>query len=89
MPKTRLTDRTELVAICHGSDCRKEGAKEIYKTVKRCTRKAGLGKKRLIVKTKCTGHCKQAPIVVVQPSDVWIEEATEEAVLAALEGGES
>jgi NADH:ubiquinone oxidoreductase subunit E len=71
-----LNDLKHVVMVCHGSDCKHEGAKELAKAVKDCARELGLMRDTLVVKTKCTGACKRAPVMSIQPANVWLTRAT-------------
>lgn len=71
-----LNDLKQIVMICQGKDCKKRGSKELAKAVKDCAKELGLKRDTLIVNTKCTGNCKRAPVMCVQPSNTWLTEAT-------------
>ncbi|MEZ4458629.1 MAG: (2Fe-2S) ferredoxin domain-containing protein [bacterium] len=73
-----------VVMICQGKDCKKEGSKELAKAVKDCARELGLHRHTMIVKTKCTGSCKSAPVMCVQPSNQWVVKATPQSAADAL-----
>lgn len=51
--------------ICNGSDCKSSGAKELEKMFSYELKYRGLKDKTVIIKTKCTGRCKEAPVVIV------------------------
>jgi NADH:ubiquinone oxidoreductase subunit E len=75
------------IFICNGSDCKSSGAKSLEKSFSHELKKFDLRDKTKIIKTKCTGRCKEAPIVVVDNN--WltkvkeknVEEIVEEAFL--------
>lgn len=73
-----------MVLVCHGSDCRKNGAKKIRTEAKDTIRALGLQKECMLVRSRCTGHCKQAPIACIQPANVWIENASEKKLAKAI-----
>jgi NADH:ubiquinone oxidoreductase subunit E len=83
--KSPLVHRTQLVAICYGDDCKKRGAKALVSAAEAHTKATGVKRERLVVKTKCTGHCKQAPVVTVQPLNIWLANATPESLVDALD----
>ncbi len=53
------------VFICNGKDCKKSGAKDLERAISSDLKSKGLRDKTKILKTKCTGRCKEAPIVLV------------------------
>ena len=73
------------VVVCTGKKCRKNGAKDIAKAAKKAVRARGLKKQVPVLKTACTGHCKCAPVVSVQPTNVWIWARTEEKTVDRIE----
>ena len=79
-----------VVMICHGSDCAKRGAKEIGKAARKCAKKMDVHGETMMVRTKCTGLCKKAPVVTIQPTNEWLTYATprkvSDALLAAING---
>lgn len=74
-----------LVLVCHDSDCKKQGAKEVRVAAKNTIRDLGLRKECMLVRSRCTGHCKRAPIACIQPANVWIDRATPKSVSKAIE----
>ena len=78
-----LNDLKQIVMICQGKDCKKEGSKELAKAVKDCAKELGLKRDSLIVNTKCMGNCKRGPVMSIQPSNTWLTEATPEDAAAA------
>ena len=55
----------EFYFICKDSDCVKKGAKDIYKTLKQTLKEENLFKSSRIVKTRCMGGCKNAPVAFI------------------------
>ncbi|PZX50907.1 (2Fe-2S) ferredoxin domain-containing protein [Algoriphagus chordae] len=69
----------KLVFICNGSDCKKAGAKNLYKELKRMTAEPDLKGSCKFIKTKCMDMCKTAPNVIV--GDHFCKNTTAEKVL--------
>jgi (2Fe-2S) ferredoxin len=67
----------KVVYICTGSKCKKKDSKDFYKDLKSTLKDAGLNKEIEIIKTECTGRCKFAPVLAVQPANVWLREYDE------------
>jgi NADH:ubiquinone oxidoreductase subunit E len=59
----------QFVFVCNGKDCKSHGAKEIGEAVKDALKMEGLDKSTKLIKTKCTGRCKEAPVIIVK--DQW------------------
>ena len=53
------------VFVCNGKDCKKNGAKDLQKQFSRQLTDRGLKGSSKVIKTKCTGRCKEAPVVIV------------------------
>lgn len=70
--------------ICMGSKCSKRGSKEMYKHLKGYLKSEGLDDVELI-ETECTDRCKFAPIMSVQPHNIWLKEYTGKEVMKVLE----
>lgn len=75
LPK-RLERTTLVVLICDGKDCRAHGSRAIRKALKQRLKDHGLKRSALLLKTKCTGNCKHAPICGFAPSNQWLSETT-------------
>ena len=54
------------VFVCGGSDCKKYGGKEVQKAVAKELKHKGLRNKVKVIKTKCTGRCKEGPVVIAK-----------------------
>lgn len=53
------------VFVCNGKDCCKSGAKDLQKEFSKELKERGLKDAAKVIKTKCTGRCKQAPVAIV------------------------
>lgn len=60
------------VFTCNGKDCKANGAKEIGTELKKQLREEGLHQETKVIKTKCTGRCKEGPIMIIKEN--WITE---------------
>ncbi len=63
--------------MCVGSKCGKRGGKEMCKELKHLLKDAGLKDTVEVIKTECTDRCKYAPVLSVQPANVWLKEYNE------------
>jgi NADH:ubiquinone oxidoreductase subunit E len=75
---------SQVVMICNGSDCKKKGSKDLYKTCRQSLKDLGCAKQTLVVRTECTGLCKQAPLVCIGGTQV-LAAATHKALRLGLE----
>lgn len=83
---TRNLTRSKLfVLICQGSDCKKAGAKALATAAKKHLRARDAHKESLVLKLKCTGNCKRAPICGILPQQVWIDRTKPEQLIAQIE----
>lgn len=65
------------IYVCVGSKCGKRGGKDMCKELKDLIKEKGLKDEVEIVKTECTDRCKYAPVLSVQPANVWLREYSE------------
>jgi len=65
------------IYVCVGSKCGKRGGKDMCKELKELIKEKGLKDEVEIVKTECTDRCKFAPILSIQPANVWLKEYSE------------
>jgi NADH:ubiquinone oxidoreductase subunit E len=72
-----------LVLVCNGSDCKKKGAKNLRKALKKEAKSQGVFRSTHICKTKCNGFCKAAPIVGFSPGNVWLSNTNEDEACEA------
>lgn len=84
MGKKDVSKICNVVLICNGSDCRKAGAKELRKCANRVAKDVGARKSTMLVRTKCTGLCKQGPVVVIQPANEFVLDAAPKSLEKAL-----
>ncbi len=72
----------KLVFICTGSDCKKKGAKDIHKCLKKEFKSDDHKGRYKLIKTHCMDMCKSAPVAVIH--DHFIKKANLEKVLGNL-----
>lgn len=60
------------VFTCNGKDCKANGAKEIGTELKKVLKEEGLQDSTKVIKTKCTGRCKEGPVVIIKEN--WLTE---------------
>ncbi len=53
----------QFIFVCNGKDCKKNGCKDIQKAIKSELKQQ---KALKIIKTKCTGKCKKAPVLIAK-----------------------
>lgn len=75
--------------VCQGKNCRKAGAKSLYKALNKELESRGLKKQIQTTKTKCLEQCKDKCVVIDYPEGTWYRKRsaddTEEMVDAILE----
>jgi NADH:ubiquinone oxidoreductase subunit E len=84
MSKFHIPER--VIYICQGSKCSKRGGKDIYKSIKAYLKYTGKKDQLEIIKVECSDRCKFAPVLSIQPDNIWLKECTEKEVLRLLEG---
>ena len=83
MSKFYIPDK--ILYVCAGSKCYKKGGKELCKNLKAYTKHRFNKFDVEIIKIECTDRCKLAPILTIQPDNIWITECTEKKVIETLE----
>ncbi len=81
----RIEDIQRIVMICHGKDCKKAGARKLRDCARERLRDHGLRKNTLIARTHCNGLCKQAPVVCLQPANVWLSQTSPRQLQRAID----
>ncbi len=71
------------IFVCNGKDCCKKGAKDLQKAFSKELKEQGLKASSKVIKTKCTGRCKEAPVVIA--GDKWLGKVKEEDVKPIIE----
>lgn len=56
------------IFICTGKDCKKNGSKQLAKTIAGDIKATGQKSSVVVVKTKCMNHCKKGPNVIADNS---------------------
>jgi NADH:ubiquinone oxidoreductase subunit E len=67
----------QVIYVCNGSKCKKRGGKEISKLFRSLIKDAGLKDEVEVIKTDCTDRCKFAPVMSLQPQNLWFHDLTE------------
>jgi len=88
-----VTGHRHQVMVCRGPRCTAQGSAASYRAMLLAMMAHGLGDDDVLpVQTGCQFPCNQAPVVSVQPDDVWyggVDPATAEAIVAEhLVGGQ-
>lgn len=78
-----FTTPDNVIYVCTGSKCKKKGGKEIGKSIREQIKEKGLKGKVEVIKTDCTDRCDYAPVICMQPANVWLSQATEMAAKEA------
>lgn len=64
MGKKDYSHIEDFVFVCTGKDCKSE-SKSLQKAFKEALDKNGMKKTSKVIKTKCTGRCKEAPVIII------------------------
>ena len=69
----------KVIYICDGKKCGRY-SKEIRKCFKEAIKEAGMKREVELVRMDCTDNCKCAPVISIQPQNIWIGEVEEQNV---------
>lgn len=75
----------KVIYVCTGGKCSKRGGKDLCKSLKAYTKQLGLKDEIEVIKVECTDRCKFAPVLSIQPNNIWLKEYTEREVFGVLE----
>ncbi len=70
----------QIVYCCMGSKCKKRSREKLSSVFKDHLKSEKLKDKVLIIKTLCTGHCDDGPIVHLQPTNCWYRKVDKKTV---------
>ena len=69
---------TKQLFLCNGKSCIRNGAEDVTKAIRDEIRQLNAEHDIHTTKTLCNGKCKEGPIVIVYPDDVWCGGMTED-----------
>ena len=70
----------QVIYVCTGDKCKKRGGKDAGKAFRELCKSYGLKNDVEIIKTDCTDRCKLAPVICLQPQNLWLYEVIEHQV---------
>ncbi|MBL6447397.1 (2Fe-2S) ferredoxin domain-containing protein [Fulvivirga sp. 29W222] len=62
------TKSTQYIFVCSAKDCKKNGSKRLEKLLSGKVKNSNLKSSVEVIKTKCMGHCKKGPNVILNNS---------------------
>lgn len=74
-----------VVYLCTGSKCSKRGGKNCYKSLKSYIKESKFKEEIEIIRIECTDRCKFAPVLNLQPANVWLKEYSEKEAFKLLD----
>jgi len=80
----KIAVQEKVIFICDGKKCGRY-SKEIRKGFKAAIKKCGLKPDVQLVRMDCTDNCKTAPVICLQPQNLWMVEVTREDVQVIFE----
>ena len=75
----KLDAPEKVIYVCDGKKCGRY-SKEIRKGFKIAVKECGLKGNVQVVRMDCSDNCKNAPVVSLQPQNVWMGEVDEKNV---------
>ena len=73
------------VFVCVGSKCKKHGSKAYAKSLKKTLKSKKSANKFEVFKVECTGRCKFAPVLCIQPENSWHVQYDQEVMQTLLD----
>jgi len=67
----RLNRMGQVIYFCNGEACLQKGGDELTVWMRERLRQTGLANQIHTVRTRCSGFCDHAPVLVVQPDNTW------------------
>lgn len=71
--------------VCAGNKCSKRGGKDLDKNLKQYLKKMGLDEAVEVICTECSDRCKFAPVLSLQPQNIWLKEYSFKDIIKLLE----
>ena len=62
------------IYVCAGGKCSKRGGKDIGRVLKGLIKDVNLKNQIEVIKTECTDRCQFAPVLSVQPANIWLQQ---------------
>ncbi|HWO96270.1 MAG TPA: (2Fe-2S) ferredoxin domain-containing protein [Bacillus sp. (in: firmicutes)] len=69
---------TKQLFLCNGKSCIRNGAEGVTEAIRDEIRQLNVEHDIRTTKTMCNGKCKEGPIVIVYPDNVWYGEMTQD-----------
>jgi (2Fe-2S) ferredoxin len=69
-----LINTKKCLFICNGGCCMKKDAEEITLAIRKCIKEMGLDDDYHTVRTKCIGRCDDAPVAMLSPDNIWLQQ---------------
>lgn len=83
--KKKLKFPEKIVLVCVGSKCREKGNKELVQDLKKTIKEQHIKNTCGVIKVNCFGKCKHAPIVSIQPDNIWLSECSQKEIKHQIE----
>lgn len=74
-----------IVFVCTGSKCAKRGGKDCYKSLKSYLKENKKKNEIELIRIECTDRCKIAPVLNLQPQNMWLTEYKLKDVFKAID----
>ncbi|WP_304065707.1 (2Fe-2S) ferredoxin domain-containing protein [Pedobacter glucosidilyticus] len=78
---SKFYEPENIIYVCTGSKCAKRGGKDCYKSLKSYVKHTDTE----VIRIECTDRCKFAPILNLQPQNIWLKEYTEKQIFKTLD----
>jgi (2Fe-2S) ferredoxin len=59
--------------ICNGGSCMKVDAENVTQAIRKSIKELNLDDQYHTVRTKCIGRCDDAPVMMIAPENVWLQ----------------
>ncbi len=83
--KKKLTTPEKIVLVCVGSKCEDKGNKDLVQDLKKIIKKQHLKEVCEVIKVDCFGKCKYAPIISIQPNNIWLSDISQKEIKTKVE----
>lgn len=68
-----LINTKKCLFICNGGSCMKKDAEEVTQAIRRSIKDMELDDEYHTVRTRCIGRCDDAPVVMLAPENIWLQ----------------
>lgn len=84
-----LIETKKCLFFCNGGSCKKKETTDFVQAIRKTIKDMGLDDKYHTVRTMCMGRCDDAPVALLAPDNIWLQNISSEGAPELLDRIES